>query len=162
MFTVNWAILTSLTLRGNTTRQILRIFQKTPCLEFCDIDVPFSTELYAHEINLPHLKTLHVIQDTRDASSSGAHSILHAITAPVLETLETCITFFDLSMPDFLKKSPYIRELHFWYFNRDESKPLTETMKFLIHCPSLTILTIRDYDCIWDIPDGDQFLRAFR
>ncbi len=34
-------------------------------------------------------------------------------------------------------------------------------MKFLIHCPSLTILTIQDYDCLWDIPDGDEFLRGF-
>ncbi len=62
MFTINWVILTSITLPCNTRRQIWRILQKTPCLEFCDIVVPFSEELYAHEINLPHLKTLIVVE----------------------------------------------------------------------------------------------------
>ncbi|KJA19015.1 hypothetical protein HYPSUDRAFT_44689 [Hypholoma sublateritium FD-334 SS-4] len=66
--TVNWAILTSITLRGNrychgySKRQLARIFQQTKCLVFCDIDVAFVTPRligrHSDKIDLPLLKTL--------------------------------------------------------------------------------------------------------
>ncbi len=163
VFTVNWPILTSITLSlRNTSSDIGRILQKTPYLEFCDIIVSFSAERHAHEISLPCLKNLKVVtKGTRYPDPSGAHSILEAITAPILEILETCSEFFDLSLPKFVKKSPHICKLSFSYHSGDNSQSLTERMEFLRHCPSLRVLSIRIYDSRWGIPEGDQFLRTF-
>ncbi len=51
MFTVNWAVLTSVTL-GDTKSRIGEILQQTSCLEFCDISVHYSHEDYADGISL--------------------------------------------------------------------------------------------------------------
>ncbi len=55
-------------------------------------------EHYDQKIDLPFLKTLIVKEVTSDANSSGAYSILEAITAPLLEIFENHIEFWDLSL----------------------------------------------------------------
>ncbi len=109
MFTVNWIILTSVTLCGvNTKNNIGNILQQTKCLKFCNITLDYSGQHYAHEINLPFLKTLIVNKQGCRSPSRGAFSILEAITAPTLGIFEDHIQFFDLSLSDFLKRSPHI------------------------------------------------------
>ncbi len=94
-------------------------------------------------------------------NASNGHSILQAITAPKLEILDLYVIFFDLSLLDFVKKSPRIWKISFWYFNRDINRSLTEAMEFLLYCPSLSELSIQDSDAIRPIPGGDEFLRTF-
>ena len=158
MFTVNWAILTSVTLCGvNNKNDIGNILQQTKCLKFCDITLDYSEQHYAHEINLPFLTTLIVSEKSRRRLSHGTHSILKAITAPILGIFEDHIKFFDLSLLDFLKRSPQIWKISLLYFNEDKS--LTETMELLRQCPSLTILSLQPH--VWCTCDADQFLRSF-
>ncbi len=110
IFRVNWAVLASVTIRGGTSRREMgRILQQTKRLEFCDITVNYSNEFYPDEINLRFLKTLIVGEpEIRDANSSGAYSILQAITAPILEILDTNVRFFDLALSGFSSKDHHI------------------------------------------------------
>ncbi|KJA19002.1 hypothetical protein HYPSUDRAFT_908951 [Hypholoma sublateritium FD-334 SS-4] len=78
-FTVNWEILTSLTLheksRSHRSSQgeIARTLQQTKCLRFCNIAVGRgSVQDYPGEINLPLLETLFLNEVNFRAASSGA------------------------------------------------------------------------------------------
>ena len=141
IFTVDWAVLTSITLRCDTANETGQILQQTNCLEFCDIRVAHRLdEHYPHDIILPFLKTLIFIEETcntEDIAGAGFHTLLEAITAPILEIFEDYTQFFDLSLSNFLKRSPHIRELSLLYCKQDNL--FTETIGFLRHCPSLTV-----------------------
>ncbi|KJA25385.1 hypothetical protein HYPSUDRAFT_214078 [Hypholoma sublateritium FD-334 SS-4] len=163
LFTVNWPVLTSITLRRHSydyyhsMSEIARILQQIKCLVFCDIAVgpTHSEEHYAGKIDLPFLKNLCV---SEQKPPSGAPSILDLITAPTLEIFHVELMFLDLSLSNFLKRSPRIWKLCLQYFDADKS--LMDTMGFLRHCPSLTVL------CLWsfggmDAVDANRFLRAF-
>ncbi len=157
-FSVNWAILTSVTLRGiNTENQIGTILQQTKRLEFCDIDVHRSSENYVNQIKLPFLKSLIITDRTGDMQAPASHSILEAITAPILEIFENNIHVFDISLSAFLKRSPHIQRLSLLCFDKD--KAFTQTIEILRHCPSLTVLSLllRGH-CTFE---ADWFLRAF-
>ena len=158
-FTVNWAVLTSITLRSDTPNEILQILQQTQCLELCDIITNHSKEHYAHHIDLPFLKTLIFTEETRNIYllNDESHSMLEAITAPILEIFEDYSAFFDLSLSAFLARSPCISELAIPYFKQDIS--FTGMMESLRHCSSLTLLYLRGHDN--SIYDANQLLRAF-
>ncbi|KJA19013.1 hypothetical protein HYPSUDRAFT_44687 [Hypholoma sublateritium FD-334 SS-4] len=172
-FTINWAVLASVTLRGIThlyhyyTRsEIAGILQQTKCLEFCDITVGSnrSGEHISNTISLPFLKTF--ILDERlletTLSGTGSPSILDEIIAPILEIFDIRHTFHDLSLTDFLKRSPQIAKLCFPYFGKDKS--LTDAIRFLRLCPSLTTLSVQPGNKRWVMAspfDADYFLRAF-
>ena len=159
-FAVNWPVLTSVTLHGEGKNKIGTFLQQTKCLEFCDIFVYcLDEDLRNGEISLPFLKTLIVSEENRNANQSGAHTILEAIIAPALEIFDTRVRFFDLSLSDFLERSPNIWKLSMLYF--DEDILLTGTMKNLLHCPSLTTLYIWAHNWRNNTPTGDRFLRAF-
>ncbi|KJA19056.1 hypothetical protein HYPSUDRAFT_44711 [Hypholoma sublateritium FD-334 SS-4] len=168
MFAVDWAILTSVTLHGESSSssvylpiiEVARILQQTKCLVFCDIAVRPSglQEHYSNNINLPFLKTLIVGEKTPASATSGAPSILDLITAPILEVFDMRReAFLDLS--GFFKRSPRIRKLFLPYFDKDTL--FTETVGFLSHCPSLTDLSL--FSCNWNnnTVDANGFLRAF-
>ncbi|KJA19048.1 hypothetical protein HYPSUDRAFT_204958 [Hypholoma sublateritium FD-334 SS-4] len=166
MFTVDWANLTSITLRGIldidewlSKSDITRILQKTKCLVFCDIAVHLG-DLQEHypNISLPCLKTLIVNEKTCSSATSGAPSIIDLITAPLLEILEMHGQAF-VNYTDFFKRSPHIWKLSFPYFDKDKS--LTDTMEFLSHCPSLAVLSLWPSDWNMDTDDANIFLRAF-
>ena len=159
-FAVKWPVLTAVTLHGESKNKIGTFLQQTKCLEFCDIFVYCSDEDWRNgEISLPFLKTLIVSEENRNAKKSGAHTILEAIIAPALEIFDTRVRFFDLSLSDFLERSPNIWKLSLLYF--DEDILLTGTMKNLLHCPSLTTLCIWAHNWRNNTPTGDRFLRAF-
>ena len=157
IFAVNWAVLTSITINGDTANQIGRVLQETRCLQFCNIVVHDSDEHYAHKINLPVLKTLIITNSNYDQYSPAIHSILEAITAPILEIFENNIEFLDLSLVDFIKRSPHIRKLSLICVDNDKS--LMNTTQLLRHCPSLSTLFL------WPRGDYtfncDRFLQAF-
>ena len=111
-----------------------------------------SDEHYAHKINLPVLKTLIITNSNYDQYSPATHSILEAITAPILEIFENNIEFLDLSLVDFIKRSPHIRKLSLICVDNDES--LMNTTELLRHCPSLSTLFL------W--PRGDYFFNCDR
>ncbi|KJA19021.1 hypothetical protein HYPSUDRAFT_44691 [Hypholoma sublateritium FD-334 SS-4] len=166
VFTVDWAILTSITLRGYSywpsslsRGQLATILQQTKCLVFCDIDVgPGDLQEHSPKISLPFLKTLIVGETASRSGTSGAQSILDLITAPILEILHMGRLAF-LNFSDFFKRSPCIWKLSIPYFDNDKS--LTDVMGFLSHCPSLTVLSI--WPCNWnlDTRDANIFLQAF-
>ncbi|KJA22695.1 hypothetical protein HYPSUDRAFT_40795 [Hypholoma sublateritium FD-334 SS-4] len=147
MFTVDWGILTSVTLRGiypskyHSKTDIARILQQTKCLEFCNIVVgpDRPQEHYSEKIGLPFLKTFAIRESTIETASYLAPSILDLITAPNLDLLHIREGFFDFA--GFFQRSPCITELSLPYFDKDES--LTDTMGLLRHCPSLDVL------CLW-------------
>ncbi|KJA19025.1 hypothetical protein HYPSUDRAFT_217869 [Hypholoma sublateritium FD-334 SS-4] len=172
--TVNWSVLTSVTLRGNTDcygyskRELARFLQQTKCLVSCDIHVDpltaSSEEHHSDKINLPFLKTLLVHEGKFATATSRAPSILDRITAPNLEVFHICDMFLDLSLADFFKRSPHIQKLSLPYLNKDQT--LTGMMGLLRHCPSLTALSL--HHCQWDTTgrepsnrDANSFLRAF-
>ncbi len=123
MFPVNWAVLTSITLRWETANEIGQVLQQTKCLEFCDIIVHHLLDEHcAHSINLPFLKTLIFAEETRDMKDvpgSQLYSMLEAITAPILEIFTNDTHSCDLSLSDFLERSPHIRELYLLYSKQD-------------------------------------------
>ncbi len=93
-FAVNWPVLTSVTLHGESKNKIGTFLQQTKCLEFCDIFVYCSDEGWRNgEISLPFLKTLILREENRNANQSGAHTILEAIIAPALEIFDTRVRF---------------------------------------------------------------------
>ncbi len=159
-FTVNWAVITSITLRGDTKNYIGRTLQQTKCLVFCDIVVHPLDEHYSHQINLPFLKTLIISQGNHLESSPRAHSILGSVTAPILEILDTCIEYVDLSLPGFLKRSPSIGKLYLRYFDQDFDS-LTDTMEFLRNCPCLNVFSLKALQKPWGVCDANRFLQAF-
>ncbi|KJA25387.1 hypothetical protein HYPSUDRAFT_426556 [Hypholoma sublateritium FD-334 SS-4] len=169
-FTVNWAVLTSVTLhekfRSHRSSQgeIARILQQTKCLVFCNIAVgPVSAQDYPGEIDLPFLETLFVYERHSGETSSGASSILDLITAPVLGIFHIRERFLDFSLSEFFKRSPNIWKLSLPYLNGDKS--LMDMAGLLHHCSSLTVLSLRP--CEWERGvsisnrNVDNFLRAF-
>ena len=154
--TVNWAVLTSVALRGNNTEnQIGIILQQTKFLEFCDVVLYGSDEHYTHPINLPFLKSLIISHKTGNRQGPSAHSILETITAPILEVFENTIEFIDLSLLTFLKRSPCIRKLSLLCFDTDET--LMEKIEYLHHCPSFTTMSFEFHGCC----NVDRLLQAF-
>ncbi|KJA19052.1 hypothetical protein HYPSUDRAFT_204962 [Hypholoma sublateritium FD-334 SS-4] len=162
----DWANLTSVTLHGATpqhpslsTGAIASILQQTRSLVFCDIAVGWNhSEHYHSTISLPLLKTLILKEHVSNINSSGAPSILDLIVTPLLQIFRICGTFLDLSLSDFLKRSPLIRKLSLPYSKEDTS--LLDMMKLLRQCPSLAILSL--WPTKWRrIHEADGFLRAF-
>ncbi|KJA26477.1 hypothetical protein HYPSUDRAFT_275493 [Hypholoma sublateritium FD-334 SS-4] len=146
MFTINWAVLTSITLRGmyHTNRcysksAIARILHQTKCLVSCDIVVGLhnSEEHYHTEIGLPFLKTLILDEFPSERTSSGGPSILDLIIAPFLEICDLRHIFLNLSLSDFFKRSPRIQELSLPCLQDDTS--LSVMTKLLRQCPLLTL-----------------------
>ena len=160
MFHVNWAVLTSIKVKSDTDNQIGSILQQTKCLEFCTIVVHRSDECYTHTITLRFLKTLIVATRLDEVQSFEAHSILEAITAPILEIFKHYIEYFDLPLAAFLKRSSNIWKFSLAYLDADTT--FTWTIEILRHCPSLASLTVLSL-----LPHGfklcfaDQLLRAF-
>ncbi|KJA19005.1 hypothetical protein HYPSUDRAFT_168622 [Hypholoma sublateritium FD-334 SS-4] len=163
-FTVNWAVLTSIMLRGlsitrrfHSTSAIARILQQTKCLVSCDIAVCFdqSEEHHSDEIRLPFLKTLLLDEIPSETTSFGAPSILDLIIAPILEIFRIRRMCLDLSLSNFLERSPCIWELYLPYF-----KSLLDMTRFLRRCPSLTVLCLWP-GTRWETHNADSFLRAF-
>ncbi len=124
MFTVNWAILTSITLCDETQNHIGRILQQTKCLIFCNIALLDSDEHYPHDISLPFLKTLFINERTIGVHPPDAHSILRSITAPILEILDTALNFLISLCQTSSNDRPHIWKLSLMHFDKDES--LTE------------------------------------
>ncbi|KJA29540.1 hypothetical protein HYPSUDRAFT_221402 [Hypholoma sublateritium FD-334 SS-4] len=160
-FTVNWGVLTSVTLRGRTSpfcysqREIARILQQTKCLVFCDIIVghrPEEQSRYLDKVDLPFLKTLIVSENP----SETVQSMLDPITAPILEIFSVDKVSLDVSLAEFLKQSPLIQNLSLpslHYINGDK---ISNTIGLLCHCPSLIVLSLGgDGGC------ADRLLRAF-
>ncbi len=149
-FTVNWAILTSLTLNGYccssgrdlSARDVSLVLQKTKCLTFCDISVDYDQDLtsgidYPPEINLPFLKILDLTDELR---SSDNFSILDLINAPILQTFKLYREISESSISTFFKRSPNIQELFLHhYFNNESLMLLAELIPLY---PSLVALSL--------------------
>ena len=91
--TVDWTLLTSLTLRGCRRRrnpsatEIARILQQTLRLSFCDVSVDdgrITNANHPGEINLPLLKVLY-IEERFTGKNNKYPDILDLINAPILE-----------------------------------------------------------------------------
>ncbi len=101
-FEINWAVLTSVSLRGKdhrpcyTRNELAGIFQQTKRLVFCDVIVASDRagdENYPGKIALPFLETLYVNEITFGTPTSGARSLLDLITAPALQILRLSTHF---------------------------------------------------------------------
>ncbi|KJA19040.1 hypothetical protein HYPSUDRAFT_204950 [Hypholoma sublateritium FD-334 SS-4] len=167
IFTVDWAILTSITLCGisdlcdwPSKSDITRILRQTKSLVFCNIAVGLGglEEQYTDYVCLPSLKTLIVSERHFGSVTSEAPSILDLITAPFLEICHMYDqAVFDFA--DFFKWSPRIRKLSLPY--GDEYMLFSNTMFFLSHCPALTELSLFPSDWDRNTVNGDGFLEAF-
>ena len=173
-FVVNWAVLTSVSFHGKhedegySRTELAKIFRQTKCLVFCDIDVGrsrASDEHYHGKIMLPFLKTFYLYDRTFGplGPSSGTPILTDLITAPVLEILSISSIFLKSALSDFLQKSPKIWKLYLPYFLDDMS--LANTIGFLHHCPSLTVLSLhppgRGESNQKSVPDANMLMRAF-
>ena len=149
-FTVNWEILTSLTLNGYccgsghdlSARDISLVLQKTKCLTFCNISVDYDQGLtlgvdYPPEINLPFLKILYLNDQLR---SSESFSILDLINAPILQTFKLRGEISKASISKFFKRSPNIQEIFIHHFFDEELLMLLPELLRL--CPSLIVLSL--------------------
>ncbi|KJA19017.1 hypothetical protein HYPSUDRAFT_44690 [Hypholoma sublateritium FD-334 SS-4] len=163
-FTVNWAVLTSITLHTNfyyvnSVVAIAAMLRQTKCLVFCDITVFPEVEGLdpATEINLPCLEVLRVAENM-----SGSPSIFDLINAPALAVLKIPKSFNKRSsLSNFLKRTPNIQELSFSHSNTEES--LTDISELLCHCPSLSAISLqaREWPNVEQPFDANRFLRAF-
>ncbi len=142
-FTVNWEILTSLTLNGyyHSPRDVSLVLRKTKCLTFCEICVDYDQDLtfgiYSPpEINLPLLKIL----DLTDELRSSTFSILNLINAPILQTFRLHREISVSSISTFLKRSPNIQDIFLYHFFTDKSLMLLAELLHL--CPSLIALSL--------------------
>ena len=172
-FTVNWVVLTSVSLGRQqdsscySRNQLAGILQQARHLIFCDIVVDSVRESAGHHLKittLSFLKTLYISESTFGPPTSGASSMLDLITAPALETLRVRDTFFQPSLSDFLKRSPKISKLSLPCLPQDVS--LMDTIGYLRHCPSLTLLSLscsRYWHAVTRRPtwDANMLLRAF-
>ena len=170
-FTVNWAILTSLTLnvtscvsdRNFSARDISLVLQKTKCLIFCEITVEYDEDFTLcadcpSEINLPFLKNLYLNEELR---SGGNFSILDLINAPILQTFKLHGEIFEASTPMFFKRSPNIQEIFVRQFYNEGSLMLLADLLRL--CPSLTVLSLtqnQNYRTQKSL-DVNRFLQVF-
>ena len=165
-FTVDWALLTSLTLRGRSydghlsARDIRRILRQAKCLTFCDITVgevlPISAD-NPGKIDLPFLKILHINEGLR-TMDSGILSLIHAPNLRIFRLRG----IFNTSTSTFFKRSPKIQELSLCFSPYEKS--LLNLAESLYHCPSLTTLFLRPH---WTIKrdsqplDVNRFLKTF-
>ncbi len=173
-FAVNWATLTAISLRGKSFRtshsksEVAKILQQTKCLVSCDIVVwarsKEQTDL--DKISLPFLETLRINEShirLAPATSPEAPSLLDHLIAPKLSELNILGKFLELSLINFLERSPNILKLDLPYLIADKSLTITTTL--LRHCKSLTSVSLypSDYDpsrnpSNWD---ANTFLRGF-
>ncbi len=176
---VNWADLTAISLKGApysiditqgySKNEIAKIFGKIKCLVFCDIEVgpPRSgEEIILEKTSLPFLKTLHISERSsrlRPAASPESPSILDLLSAPILAELHIYEDFFELSLLNFLERTPNISKLDLPYLKDDKSFAIT--FAFLRHCPSLTELSLcpcyGDHNRGLSNWDANMFLRSF-
>ena len=172
---VNWAGLTSISLNARlpsscySMNEMAGILQQTKLLIFCRISFSgwnrSGGALYLEKIMLPFLKTLYLDDRTFGplGPSSGTPILTDLITAPVLEILSISSIFLKSALSDFLQKSPKIWKLYLPYFLDDMS--LANTIGFLHHCPSLTVLSLHPPG--WgesnqkSVPDANMLMRAF-
>lgn len=166
-FTVDWAQLTSITLRGGRRNhvgsidEIARILRQTRRLVFCDIAFGTGSEYLLKKVDLPLLEVL-CVDDTRcKPTTYGVPSIFDAINAPALAILKIRSKFLDISLADFFGRAPAIRELSLPHQNSEQS--LTDIMNLLRHCPSLSMLTLHPphWSRMNQPYDANMFLRAF-
>ena len=172
-FTINWPLLTSLTLHGCfagfgqnlSFGKIVEILHQTKCLSFCDITVDYDEDLaidlnFSTKINLPFLKTLQLVDESRPSAHPG---ILDLINAPNLQIFELWGQFFEASASMFFKRSPNIQELFLYQLFDEES--LMDVMELLHHCPSLIVLFLQRIQelprLMPDTLDANRFLRIF-
>ncbi|KJA14226.1 hypothetical protein HYPSUDRAFT_49357 [Hypholoma sublateritium FD-334 SS-4] len=168
-FNVNWAVLTSLTLRGGYNTPscvdgIAWILLDTKCLIFCDIVVnPSSGDSPVCEINLPFLEILHLTEKTFEPESSRVPSILDLLTAPNLTVLKIRAAFLKNSLLNFFKRSPRVQDLSICHSDSEES--FAEIAELLHHCPLLSILSLQPpwkaNPAYRPAANVDSFLRAF-
>ncbi len=175
---VNWADLTAISLRGKlyssvnsySKNEVARIFRETKCLVSCDIVVGpahLREENVLETISLPFLKILHITESAstrlQPTASPESLSLLDLLSVPSLAELYIHEGFFQLSLLNFLQRTPNIFEIGLPYLKDDNF--LEITLAFLRHCPSLVALSL--YPCRdesnrrpsnWD---GNIFLRSF-
>lgn len=164
-FPVNWAVLTSVTIRGGkrdslcSIDEIARMLQQTKCLVFCDIALGHGSRYNTlGEINLPRLEILCV---ETGPSSSRSPSIFELINSPILAVLQIHGTVLDTSLADFFARSPGIREFYL-NFRLDNERSLADITELLHHCPSLSVLNLAwEWSAVPNIPEIDGFLRTF-
>ncbi len=121
-FTVDWTLLTSLTLGGCRRRshpsatEIAGILQRTRHLSICDIsigDCYITNTNHPGEINLPVLKVLYIDQGFKTDKYPG---ILDLINAPMLDSFHLQKEPFAASTASaFFMRSPNIRDLSLCY-----------------------------------------------
>ncbi len=116
-FTVNWPVLTSISLRAKwhphhyTRHELTLILQQTTRLIFCDIAVSLAQVHdgnHPQKISLPFLETLYIDERAFGPPSSTAPSLLDCIIAPTLAEFRINGTFPYLSLSKFLQRSPKI------------------------------------------------------
>ncbi len=163
-FAVNWASLTSLTLRrcrrneNPSAMQIGGILQQTKRLSFCDISIGGGLITHAEhpgEITLPLLKVLYIDEGFKFGKPSGIIDLIHA---PILEVFHFHGEILEASSASRLfVRSPNIRELSLCY-----AKSLTDVTEVLHSCPELTEFSLQPH---WleqrKTLDANTFLKTF-
>ncbi len=171
-FEANWAVLTSLKLRGSshddghTRNELARILQQTKRLVFFDVIVGATRardDIFVGNLTLPFLETLYITETTFSRPAYGAASLLNLITTPALAKLRIRATFSVPTFAAFLQRAPRLTHLSLPYLPKDLS--LTETLGYLRWCPELAVLNLRPY--YWGeydrpiVRDANSLLRAF-
>ena len=171
-FEANWAVLTSIKLRGkshddgHTRNELARILQQTKHLILFEVVVGVNRtrdEIFVGNIMLPFLETLYITETTFSRPAYGAASLLDLITTPALTKLCIRATFVVSTFSAFLQRAPRITHFSLPYLPKDLS--LTDTQGYLRWCPELAVLNLRPY--YWGeynrpiVRDANSLLRAF-
>lgn len=149
---VNWTDLTAISLREKlyssdnsySKNELTRIFRETKCLVSCDIVVGpphLGEEIILEKTTLPFLKILHITERAsrlRPTVLPESPSLLDLLSAPILAELHIYEGFFELSLLNFLQRTPNISELDLPYLKDD--KFLESTLAFLRHLVRLRYL----------------------
>ncbi len=167
---VNWAILTSITLRAHQAdrcypqTEVVNMLRKTRHLMSFNVHV-VGDRLTLHGLNrkvtLPFLKNLSI---TERSFGSIKCTLYAEISAPALEVFHLdAADFIDHSLSNFFWESPHIWKLSLPYFSVGNDPALTVTARLLRYCPSLTALSLQSRG--WDQNaaswNADTFFRAF-
>ncbi len=144
-FSVNWANLTALHIRGkswspeNAISSVARILQQiTHIIEFT-IDMASIIEIgYVGIIPLPCLRSLS-IRESVPHNNPNCPGLLNFIDAPLLDALSLGGKFSMTSLSALFQRSPILKSLTLEYDEETDAISFTESLYF---CPSLLSLRI--------------------
>ncbi len=144
-FSVNWANLTALRIRGkswvpeNAISSVARILQQIPHIVEFTVDMASIIEIgYVGNIPLPYLRSLS-IRESVPHNNPNCPGLLNFIDAPLLDALSLGGRFSMTSLSALFQRSPILKSLVLEYDEKTNAMSFTESLYL---CSSLLSLHI--------------------